>query len=55
MIMFKMKRQNHIQSLLDKTKSRRISVIFEDDDLPQQYNKIDSWNICITDQLLHWA
>ena len=40
--MSKMKRQNHIQSLLNKTKSRRISIIPEDDDLSQQYNKINS-------------
>ena len=39
--MFKMKRQNHIQSLLNKIKSRRISIIFENDDLSQQYNKTD--------------
>ena len=39
--MFKMKRQIHIQNLLNKTKIRRISIIFEDDDLSQQYNKID--------------
>ena len=37
-----MKRQIHIQNLLNKTKIRRISIIFEDDDLSQQYNKIDS-------------
>ena len=37
-----MKKQIHIQSLLNKIKSRRILIIFEDDDLFQQYNKIDS-------------
>ena len=37
-----MKRKNHIQSLLNKIKLRRISVISEENDLPQQYNKTDS-------------
>ena len=37
-----MKRQNHIQSFLNKIKSRRILIIFEDDNLSQQYNKTDS-------------
>ena len=36
-----MKRQIHIQNLLNKIKARRISIIFEDDDLSQQYNKTD--------------
>ena len=36
-----MKRKIHIQSLLNKIKLRRISIIFEDDNLSQQYNKID--------------
>ena len=40
--MFKMKRQVHIQNLLNKIKTRRILIIFEDDDLSQQYNKTDS-------------
>ena len=39
--MFKMKRKNHMQSLLNKIKSRRILIIFEEDDLSQQYNKIN--------------
>ena len=34
-----MKRKIHIQSLLNKIKSRRILIIFEDDDFSQQYNK----------------
>ena len=37
-----MKRQVHIQNLLNKIKTRRILIIFEDDDLSQQYNKTDS-------------
>ena len=40
--MFEIKRKNHIQSLLNKIKSRRISIISEKDNLPQQYNKTDS-------------
>ena len=36
-----MKRNIHIQNLLNKIISRRISIIFEDDDLSQQYNKIN--------------
>ena len=53
--MFKMKRQVHIQNLLNKIKTRRTSIIFEDNNLSQQYNKIDLWNIYIIDQLLYWA
>ena len=41
MIMFEMKRQIHIQSFLNKIKIRRILIIFEDDNLFQQYNKTD--------------
>ena len=41
MIIFEIKRQIHIQSLLNKIKTRRILIIFEDDNLSQQYNKID--------------
>ena len=37
-----MKRKIHIQSLLNKIKSHRILIIFENDDLSQQYNKINS-------------
>ena len=37
-----MKRKNHIQSLLNKIKSRRILIIFKENNLSQQYNKIDS-------------
>ena len=36
-----MKRKIYIQSLLNKIKSRRILIIFEDNDLFQQYNKTD--------------
>ena len=36
-----MKRQIYISSLLNKIKTRRISIIFENDDFFQQYNKID--------------
>ena len=31
--MFEMKRKNHIQSLLNKIKSRRISIISKENDL----------------------
>ena len=34
-----MKRKIHIQSLLNKIKLRRILIIFEDNNLSQQYNK----------------
>ena len=37
-----MKRKNHIQSLLNKIKSRYISIISKVNDLSQQYNKTDS-------------
>ena len=36
-----MKRKIHIQSLLNKIELRRISIIFEIDNLSQQYNKIN--------------
>ena len=39
--MFKMKRNIHIQNLLNKIKSRRILIILEDNNLFQQYNKIN--------------
>ena len=41
MIIFKIERQIHIQNLLNIIKTRRISIIFEDNNLSQQYNKID--------------